>query len=106
MCCGEVNGFFSTYQEEKCWVLDTNRIFIPIEEKKFKLNKFIAFFLITIFKKEMFKFSYGRKARPCHIEDTFIKLPEALNGEPDWNFMEKYMKEIWKQVFDDIKSLL
>ncbi len=93
--CGEVNGFFSTYQEERCWVLDTNRIFVPIKGTGLKLNKFNALFLITILKKEMFKFSYGRKARPHHIMNTIIKLPSSVNGEPDWEYMENFMKAMW-----------
>jgi restriction endonuclease S subunit len=94
VCCGEVNGFYSTYQEEKCWVLDTNRIFIPKKNTGLKLNKFIALFLITILKKEMFKFSYGRKARPDHIINTIIKLPSTKDGKPDWQFMENYIRNL------------
>mgnify|MGYP000994644522 CR=1 FL=1 len=92
--CGEVSGFFSTYQEEKCWVLDTNRIFIPKKEKGFELNKYSALFLITILKKEMFKFSYGRKARPHHIVNTIIKLPSASDGTPNWEYMETFVKKL------------
>lgn len=94
VCGGEAGGFFATYQEEECWVMDRSRIFTPKMCIKNKINKFTAFFLITIFKKEMFKYSYGRSANPTHIENTIVKLP-VNDNDIDWEFMENYMKEIW-----------
>lgn len=95
VCGGEAGGFFATYQEEKCWVMDRSRIFLPYLDVSNKINKYTSFFLITIFKKEMFKYSYGRSANPRHIMDTVIKLPADELGDPDWQFMEDYIKEIW-----------
>lgn len=93
VCGGEASGFFATYQENDCWVMDRSRIFIPKSDKNFRINKNIALFLITIFRKEMFKYSYGRSANPHHIEKTIIKLP-CLDGEPDWEYMENYIKTL------------
>ena len=94
VCGGEAGGFYATYQEEKCWVMDRSRIFLPYSSVASKINKFTSLFLVTIFKKEMFKYSYGRSANPRHIMDTVIKLPVDNCGEPDWQFMEEYIKKL------------
>lgn len=98
VCGGEAGGFFSTYQEEDCWVMDRSRIFKPKDNIDGIINKYIAFFLVTIFKKEMFKYSYGRSANPSHIINTIIKLPSS-GDSPDWEFMEDYIKEIWNGTY-------
>lgn len=61
---------------------------------KFKLNKYIAMFLVTIFKLEMKRYGYGRKFAQKRISDTIIKLPVDKNGNPDWQFMEDYIKSL------------
>ena len=94
VCGGEASGFFASYQEEKCWVMDRSRIFIPDDLIKNKVNKFTSLFLITILKKEMFKYSYGRSANPKHILNTIIKLPIDIDNKPDWKFMERYIKSL------------
>lgn len=104
VCGGDASGFFATYQEESCWVVDSSRIFIPKKEIRKKIDKYVCFFLITIFRKEMFKFSYGRKCNPNHIMKTKIKLPQK-NDLPDWNFMSKYIKDIVERERERIKNL-
>lgn len=94
VCGGEASGFFATYQDEKCWVMDRSRIFVPKENIKKYINKYTAIFLVTIFKKEMFKYSYGRSANPKHIANTIIKLPTDKNGNPNWNYMKNFIKNI------------
>lgn len=58
-----------------------------------KLNKYNAMFIITIIDQEKYKFSYGRKYR-AHIEETMVKLPVDSYGDPDWLYMENYMKSL------------
>jgi len=60
---------------------------------KFKLNPFIAMFLVTILNKEQYRFSYGRKASQNRLKTLKIKLP-AKNNKPDWEFMEEFIKSL------------
>lgn len=93
--CGEVSGMISFYQEDKCWVLDTVRILKP----KFNfLNKYIALFLIPLLNKWNYLFSYSRKAKPSDIENLTIKLPVDSNGNPDFEYMENYIKGLDKSI--------
>ncbi|MBQ5543754.1 MAG: restriction endonuclease subunit S [Mycoplasmataceae bacterium] len=97
VACGEVSGMITTFQENECWVLDTCRIFTPL----FKgFNKWIALFIIPIFNQNTFRYSYGKSANPDDIKKLIIKLPVDLNREPDWRYMEEYMKQLWERERD------
>lgn len=88
---GEASGMFSTYQESPFWALDTVRIYTPVG---FSMNKYIGMFLVTLLTYNMYRFSYGRKAKPDNMYSLDIKLPIAENGDPDWAFMENYIKSL------------
>ncbi len=78
------------YQSDPYWATDDVNVLYP----KFKLNVFIAMFLITLVKKEKYRFNYGRKWHKERMENTKIKLPVNTDGEPDWKFMEDYIKSL------------
>jgi len=66
---------------------------------KFKLTSYIAMFICALIKQEQYKFSYGRAVYSTVCEDIEIKLPTILNNEtseyePDWGFMENYIKSL------------
>ena len=50
-------------------------------------------FLVTILNLEKYRYNYGRKASQARMKERSIKLP-AKNGQPDWQFMEKYIKSL------------
>ena len=90
ICCGgEASGMFSTYQEEKCWVMDRSRILNP----KFKMSKNIALFLVSILNLNQYKFSYGRSANPEDINDIIITLPIDNNNNINFKYMEDFIRE-------------
>ena len=92
VCGGEVAGMFTTYQPEKCWVLDSSRIFSPIGNTV--INSHIGMFLIVVFRQNQYRFSFGRKAKPDTIENLTIKLPMTNDGKPDWQYMEDFIKSL------------
>lgn len=61
---------------------------------KFKCNLQIGLFICSIIKKEQFKYSYGRAVYSSEIARMIIKLPSTPDNEPDWNYMEQYIKSI------------
>jgi len=61
---------------------------------KFRLNSYIGAYLATIINKERYRYSYGRKFNQTKIRNTVIKLPVDKNGNPDWDYMEKYIKSL------------
>lgn len=58
------------------------------------LNKYTALFICTILRKEGQKYSYDYKWSLVRLKDTTIKLPSTPSGEPDWQFMEDYIKQL------------
>lgn len=80
----------------------------PLYLKDYKLNKYIAMFLIATIEKQRVCFMYARKWRPCRMVKSKLLLPVNSKGEPDYKFMEEYIKEreaILKNQYNDyIKS--
>lgn len=63
--------------------------------KSKKINKYNAMFLITILDLQIEeKFSYGRAVVKGRLEEMKIKLPQDKDGNPDWEFMEDYIKSL------------
>ena len=75
------------------------------------LNEKVATFILTILKKEQYKYSYGRAFLMDRIKSSTLKLPIVLNDDgtpyvdethkfsddgyvPDWTFMENYIKSL------------
>ena len=58
------------------------------------LNKWTGLFITTILQRERYRYSYGRAFVMSLIENTIIRLPIALDGSPDWQWMEDYMKSL------------
>ncbi|MBB6273564.1 hypothetical protein HDF26_004024 [Pedobacter cryoconitis] len=67
---------------------------VHVFSPKFKLNKYIAFFLITLIKKEKYRYSFGRKWGLERMKESIIKLPIDKSGQPDWALMETYIKAL------------
>jgi len=65
-----------------------------LKPKNFELNKYIALFIKSVWRKNAYKYDYGRPAIIKNQKNTVIPLPALPDGSPDWNFMEKYIKNI------------
>ncbi len=106
--CGEANGMFTTWQDEPCWALDTVRIYTPIG---FTLSRNQGLYLACCLTFNMYRFSYGRKAKPDNMYSLDINLPIQHHSDgtpvidlekkfskegyiPDWQFMEDYIKSL------------
>lgn len=77
------------YQERDFWATDDVNVLYP----NFKLNRYIALFITTIIRKEKYRFNYGRKWDKQLMEKSKIKLPVDTNGNPNWNWIEQFIKE-------------
>lgn len=81
---------FMTYQEDSFSASDHVEKLIP----KFKLNKYIGIFICTVWNKMYsgIKYDYYRKASQTEIRQEKILLPSKNDKEPDFKFMENYIK--------------
>lgn len=58
------------------------------------LNYWVAMFVIPLLKIQMRKFSWGSTGATLgRLNRTKIMLPENADGEPDWQFMEDFIKQ-------------
>lgn len=62
------------------------------------IGVFIAGILDQIVKK---KYSYGYGATLTRIKNLEIKLPSTPDGNPDWEFMESYIREQYREVIQE-----
>lgn len=84
-----VTGFCS-YQEKDFSASDHVEKLTP----KFEINKYIGIFFTTIVNKEQYRYNYGRKFNQERIKNTKIKLPVDESWNPDFQFMEDYIKSL------------
>lgn len=62
--------------------------------KKSKMTKNIGLFIATLLNKEGEKYNYTNAFIQEKIKNTTILLP-VKNDAPDWDYMEKYIKQIY-----------
>lgn len=70
-----------------------------------KLNKSTAMFIIPLIKIQMRKFNWGGNgATLTRLNRTKIMLPIEDNNNPNWHFMEEYIKERENKQKSDLKE--
>lgn len=72
---------------------DVNPLYLHPKWNKV-LNPYIAMFLCSLIEKERYRWTYGRKWRPKRMPSSLIKLPVDNEENPDWQFMENYIKSL------------
>lgn len=78
------------YQPDPFWASDDVNVLYP----KFELNPYIAMFLCAIIRQEKFRYNYGRKWHLDRMNETVMRLPVTTANEPDWQFMDRYIKSL------------
>lgn len=70
-----------------------------------KMNEINGLFIASTIRKNAWKYSFKVKAFQTRIIEDTIKLPINKKGEPDWEYMESYMKNIMQESERDIENL-
>lgn len=83
---------YCSYREEKFSASDHVEKLTPL----FKMNKFIGLYFATVINANQYRFSYGRKANQKKISELEIELPIKIDGTPNYDFMENYIKSLWE----------
>lgn len=74
----------------------------PLYLKNYVLTKELAHFLIPLLQKSGESFEYGKKWRPKRMRKSKLMLPINSQGQPNWQFMENYIKQEQKQQVQKI----
>lgn len=79
----------------------------PIGKFKDCWNKECLMFFLTIFRSTALTkgFDYGNKFRRDIAKQLIIKLPITSDGEPDYKYMEEYMKKIENTVSSSLTKI-
>lgn len=100
ICDGDGSVGYHTYQEEDFIGSTTLKV-----GRNKNLNKYNSLFLLTVLDYARYKFSFGRKYK---VENEIVTLPclKNENGvEPDWAFMENYIKNLKAQQIKALSSI-
>ena len=77
------------YQTQGFWASDDVNVLYP----NFALNEYIAMFLLPIIKLAGQQYAFIDKWKKDDMKKDDIPLPTNTNGEPDWEYMETYIKD-------------
>lgn len=72
-----------------------------------KWNEYTYSFFVSVFKDSAISkgFDYGNKFRRDIAVDLIIKLPATADGQPDWDYMESYMKFVMEESEKSLENL-
>jgi hypothetical protein len=85
------SGYVS-FHENGCVVGDSAKILLLKKHEAKSTQTYL--FLQTLLTANRFKYTYGRKVTKALYGNTVIKLPITTNGDPDWQWMENYIKSL------------
>ena len=78
------------YQPEAYWCSGDVVALYP----RFQMTSAIAMFLVTMIRRERYRFSFGRKLTGSRMSNLEIMLPATSSGDADWDFMDRYVKRL------------
>lgn len=79
---------YAFYQDEPFFACDDVNVLVPKEP----LSRWSQLFVATVIKHGRHRFTYGYKWTLTRMVTTAIRLPATASGEPDWDYMERFMK--------------
>lgn len=89
------------YQPISFWASDDVNVLYP----KFSLTENIALFLTPLFWEAGRPYSFGDKWGKDVMESDYLTLPANASGEPDWDYMDKYMRTIMESAKSDLAAM-
>ena len=74
--------------------------------KNVAFNKYIYLFVATVANRLAEKYSFNREINDKRLEREIVMLPVDDNNQPDFIFMEEYMKSVEKRLLLEYKKFL
>lgn len=87
---GDGSGGYSIYQPDE-FIGMSGKTSVGYSKK---LNKYNALFIVTMLDKARYKYCFGRSWTGERFESTKVLLPVDKNGNPDWEYMEQFIKQL------------
>ena len=83
---------YVAYHEMPCVIGDSAKALFL--KDKSKASVYVYIYLRTVLMANKYKYAYGRKVTEKKYYKDTIVLPVSKPGEPDWGFMEDYIKKL------------
>jgi len=90
------------YHPYKCIFSDDVK---HISLRSIKANKYIYLFFKTIIYKQKIKYTYGYKFNENRMKRQIIMVPVNEKKEPDYEYMEQYIKNIMVKKYEQYKAI-
>lgn len=90
------------YQDKQFWASDDVNVLYP----KFEMNRFIAFFIIPVLKKAGQRYAFIDKWKKEDMKKDCILLPVDENHQPDFSYMESYIKNVEEKAKSNLFELI
>lgn len=68
-------------------------------------NEYIYLFLKTVISQQKIKYQYGYKFNAARMKRQTLMLPINSNGQPDYDFMENYMKHLQNKMTSSLTQI-
>lgn len=82
------------FQPERSACFTRVKGLVPKSEYFEKFNKYIFLYFCTLLDLERYRYGYWRVLSKDRLWETILYIPIDDNWEPDWNFMENYIKSL------------
>ena len=94
-------SFYHTYP-----ISASNIVSVCVPHNDVPMNEIIGNFLCSLFRKEGEKYSWGGfKYSVDRVRETRLHLPATPDGQPDWDYMESYMKAVMEESEKSLENL-
>lgn len=90
------------YQDKEFWATDDVNVLYP----KFSMNKYIALFLAPLIRSVGRNYAYTDKWKIEDMKSSIIYLPVDEQNQPNWGYIEQYMRKIESNVQISVNQLL
>jgi len=101
ICDGEGSVGYAIYKEED--FIGSTTVKVGRNEK---LNKYNAHFIITIADTVRSKYNFGFKRNEFHLKNETLILPVNSQVEPDYEYMDQYMRQKEQEKYNVYKSYI
>lgn len=120
------NGIVEYIDDDKAKVWDANTITVDMFGKafyqngpyhcvshgrvnilvsKFDLTENIGLFLCSVIEQVSVKYQFDNMCTGEKLSNDVIKLPATSDGQPDWDYMESYMKAVMEESEKSLENL-
>lgn len=71
----------------------------------YELNVYSAGYIVSIIRKAISNFAYSDQLSSTVLAELEFALPATSNGQPDWDYMESYMKAVMEASEKSLENL-